>query len=89
LSYTPARGTRKLKEVFGSVKFWFGILAVLEIRAADAKEVGVGNPAEETCCYPNDLNVTILQRFVNSLSSAASSLISGLYAADFSFKVRW
>ena len=23
------------------------------IRAADAKEVGVGNPAEETCCYPN------------------------------------
>ena len=24
-----------------------------KIRAADAKEVGVGNPAEETCCYPN------------------------------------
>jgi hypothetical protein len=23
------------------------------IRAADAKEVGVGNPAEETYCYPN------------------------------------
>jgi hypothetical protein len=23
------------------------------IRAADAKEVGVGNPAEETCCHPN------------------------------------
>jgi hypothetical protein len=22
-------------------------------RAADAKEVGVGNPAEETYCYPN------------------------------------
>jgi hypothetical protein len=21
-------------------------------RAADAKEVGVGNPAEETCCCP-------------------------------------
>jgi hypothetical protein len=44
---------------------------VLKIRAADAKEVGVGNPAEETCCYPNEHNVTILQRFVNSLSSAA------------------
>ena len=24
-----------------------------KIRAADAKEVGVGNPAEETYCYPN------------------------------------
>src|SRR5579871_5815400 len=24
------------------------------IRAADAKEVGVGNPAEETYCYPNN-----------------------------------
>jgi hypothetical protein len=22
-------------------------------RATDAKEVGVGNPAEETCCHPN------------------------------------
>ncbi len=28
-----------------------------KIRAADAKEVGVGNPAEETCCYPNKFNV--------------------------------
>jgi hypothetical protein len=26
----------------------------LKIRAADAKEVGVGNPAEETYCYPNE-----------------------------------
>jgi hypothetical protein len=26
-----------------------------KIRAADAKEVGVGNPAEETYCYPNSL----------------------------------
>ena len=25
------------------------------IRAADAKEVGVGNPAEETYCHPNIL----------------------------------
>ena len=24
-----------------------------KIRAADAKEVGVGNPAEETYCHPN------------------------------------
>jgi hypothetical protein len=26
---------------------------IKKIRAADAKEVGVGNPAEETCCHPN------------------------------------
>jgi hypothetical protein len=24
-----------------------------KIRAADAKEVGMGNPSEETCCRPN------------------------------------
>ena len=24
-----------------------------KVRAADAKEVGVENPAEETCCHPN------------------------------------
>jgi hypothetical protein len=27
--------------------------------------VGVGNPAEETCCYPNIFNVTFPQLFVN------------------------
>jgi hypothetical protein len=42
----------------------------LKIRAADAKEVGVGNPAEETCCYPNEINVTFPQLFVNRLSFA-------------------
>jgi hypothetical protein len=66
-------GTLKLEEVFGSVKFCFGI-GGLKIRAADAKEVGVGNPAEETCCYPNELNVTILQRFVNILSFAGAKM---------------
>ena len=35
-----------------------------KIRAADAKEVGVGNPAEETYCYPNE---TMLQ-FRNVMS---------------------
>ena len=35
-----------------------------KIRAADAKEVGVGNPAEETYCYPN----AALSQFCNSLS---------------------
>jgi len=28
-----------------------------EVRAADAKEVGVGNPAEETYCHPNMITV--------------------------------
>jgi hypothetical protein len=37
-----------------TVKFWLGKFSELKIRAADAKEVGVGNPAEETCCYPNN-----------------------------------
>jgi hypothetical protein len=31
-----------------------------EIRATDAKEVGVGNPAEETYRYPNQNPLTIL-----------------------------
>jgi hypothetical protein len=37
----------------------FSIGRFKKIRAADAKEVGVGNPAEETCCYPNGHNVTV------------------------------
>ena len=56
LSYTPAKGDETLKNLCRTVKFWFLKSAGrinLKIRAADAKEVGVGNPAEETCCYPN------------------------------------
>ena len=47
LSYAPAR-TETLGKPFVRVK-----LEAEKIRAADAKEVGVGNPAEETYCYPN------------------------------------
>ena len=57
LSYTPAKGDVTIENLASTVKFWFGIFCVvgkLKIRAADAKEVGVGNPAEETCCYPNE-----------------------------------
>jgi hypothetical protein len=73
LSYTPTKmGTHTLKEVFASVKFCFGICG-MKIRAADAKEVGVGNPAEETCCYPNEINVTLRQLFVNRLCSQPGS----------------
>ena len=47
LSYAPAMGLVKLEDAPGTVK------RVYKIRAADAKEVGVGNPAEETYCHPN------------------------------------
>ena len=57
LSYTPAKGDVTIKKVLPRVKFCFGEILWNQrrkkIRAADAKEVGVGNPAEETCCYPN------------------------------------
>ena len=36
------------------------------VRAADAKEVGVGNPAEETYCYPNNA----MLQFSNGLSTS-------------------
>src|SRR5437016_8762049 len=51
LSYTPAQGRRTLSKPAAHVK------QNENIRAADAKEVGVGNPAEETCCYPNTLTL--------------------------------
>ena len=35
------------------------------IRVADAKEVGVGNPAEETCCHPNAVHCMMGVIFVN------------------------
>jgi hypothetical protein len=57
LSYTPAKGDVTLENVPLRVKFWLGSFfdefISIKIRAADAKEVGVGNPAEETYCYPN------------------------------------
>jgi hypothetical protein len=47
LSYAPAIEHDRLKEFRDESSPTSGI------RAADAKEVGVGNPAEETYCYPN------------------------------------
>jgi len=68
LSYTPAGGNVNVKNVFSRVKperVLYGTadgatFELIKIRAADAKEVGVGNPAEETCCHPNAVNVTNL-----------------------------
>jgi len=51
LSYTPAPRDQKGRKIFRSRQ---GQVEEQEtIRAADAKEVGVGNPAEETYRYPN------------------------------------
>ena len=53
LSYTPAKGITKLGNLFALVNGEVDSRQM--IRAADAKEVGVGNPAEETYRYPNHL----------------------------------
>jgi hypothetical protein len=45
-------GSEKLGKCIRSVKP--KSRGAMHIRAADAKEVGVGNPAEETCCCPNN-----------------------------------
>ena len=59
LSYTPAQGDGKLTETTRPRQ-----AEQKKIRAADAKEVGVGNPAEETYCHPNTINL----RFAQNLS---------------------
>ena len=45
----------------------------IKVRAADAKEVGVGNPAEETYCHPNEPRVPQLRLFVNRSSQPSVS----------------
>ena len=52
LSYAPAWGRRTYEMVDNASS---GTPA--KVRAADAKEVGVGNPAEETYCHPNGISV--------------------------------
>ena len=78
LSYTPAKGDETLKfpaaSSFASGSFWEVFCASIKIRAADAKEVGVGNPAEETFCYPN---IAMLQ------AGIALSIILWLSATEF------
>jgi len=64
LSYAPAMGDEDNKKIIGQRQGLVGNLCGKKIRAADAKEVGVGNPAEETCCYPN----TATLQFGNVLS---------------------
>jgi len=72
LSYTPAKGGWQTKRRFQERQVLLGDLILWKIRAADAKEVGVGNPAEETCCYPNKINLTFPKLFVNSYRPSIS-----------------
>ena len=60
LSYTPTKGEANPTEICHSRQG-----EQKNIRAADAKEVGVGNPAEETYCYPN----TAMLQSSNNLST--------------------
>jgi len=45
---------------------------ILKIRAADAKEVEVENPAEETCCHPNES----MSRFGNFCQPSSAAVLS-------------
>ena len=49
LSYTPIRGREKLAEPSSRSRCYEKKMT----RTTDAKEVGVGNTAEETCYCPN------------------------------------
>jgi len=49
-----------MAEVSRFIKWGVGIGSSFEfkdVRVTDAKEVGVGNPAEETFYHPNSLNI--------------------------------
>ena len=61
LSYTPAKGEAKTS----GNKFGVKSERRKSVRATDAKEVGVGNPAEETCYRPNDFTIANRRAIVN------------------------
>jgi hypothetical protein len=68
LSYTPAQANAKLTETPAPRQ-----VEENKIRAADAKEVGVGNPAEETYCYPNTLILWFMTYLSTGLCKNKSS----------------
>ncbi len=99
LSYTPAMGDADIKRLQICRQVLVGKVlrnltfegAEYKIRAADAKEVGVGNPAEETCCYPNKVmlqtgKLLSIKRFVSG-SFTRFQPISRLYPQGFFLKV--
>jgi hypothetical protein len=57
LSYAPAMGSETLENTSADVKLNSKLIVSKKVRGADAKEVGVGNPAEETCCPPNEYSI--------------------------------
>ena len=77
LSYTPAQGDANPTETGRSRQG-----EQKEIRAADAKEVGVGNPAEETYCYPNTL-ILWFRAYLSTGLCKNNSVASGVAKACF------
>ena len=67
LSYTPAKGRQILLKAARAVK------ANKKGRPADAKEVGVGNPAEENVLPPELIKNKPSRRFVNRLKTPGAS----------------
>jgi hypothetical protein len=83
LSYTPAKGGRNYARTAslstGFPKFPRNPFAEERIRAADAKEVGVGNPAEETYRYPNQSFLFVTLRITSRLSIGLDDVAVILY----------
>ena len=77
LSYTPAQANAKLTETPAPRQDEEN-----KIRAADAKEVGVGNPAEETYCYPNTL-ILWFRAYLSTGLCKNNSVASGVAKPDF------
>ena len=46
-------------------------IAEIKTRATDAKEVGVKNPVEETCCYP-------IQKCLQPINESAGEVVAQL-----------
>ena len=86
LSYTPGKGRRSLPEVCCRSSE----LGEKTIRATDAKEVGVGNTAEETCRCPNQLGMVCLRpNYVNPKYNLSSIRVAKRhFRAKFGKKLR-
>ena len=54
-----------------------------KIRAADAKEVGVGNPAEETYCYPNTAMLQVSDALSTTYGGVNAYTTSGMISCGF------
>ena|GEM_PF-1449125 len=79
LSYTPASGIGNLVKLFPHVNVQ---PKEKTIRAADAKEVGVGNPAEETYRYPNQIRPILVNCLKLSTLNTTPKKCAGMVPAN-------